>query len=468
MKRRRFLRGMGAVAVGLPFLEALDGREANADNGGYSPYAVFIREANGFAQATADEPERFFPSQTGAITKASLDAEPDRTVSVLSDYASKMTILRGVSWPFPGNGCGHSGGGNQVLTAARLSADFQSNESLPTGESIDSFIARQLHPGVEPLTLLSGPSSGYLNEVLSYTNVKVAGSDANQIRPAEHSPHNAYMDLFGLSALEPEVLERLKQQRKSVNDIVRADMQRLMARTDLSKDDRSRLEVHFDAIRDLEITMTCSLGDPEIAAMQAIQGDLDNPDGDFVIAMTKMHMDVMALAFACGAVRVGTLQIGHGNDHTEYWIFGERQQPFHWISHRISGDGADGSAPPIDGADVLHAEIDRIHADMVKYLCDRLSQYTIGSGTLLDSGLVVFTNDLSNKYHGYNNVPHVIIGSANDYIKTGHYLDAGDVTNNKLLNTIGAALGVVNASGGPLDDFGDASLEKGLITGMLA
>jgi hypothetical protein len=458
LTRRHVLRGLGGVVVGLPFLEALRPKNAAADDGGYAPYAIFMRQANGVAQEVGDEPERFFPSQLGALTQAGMAAESDRAVSVLADYADKLTIVRGVNFAFPGNGCGHSGGGNQVLTAARVSEDPAGNASLAMGESIDNLIARTLHePGVEPLTLYAGKMSGYIDEVLSYRGPM-------QLRSAERNPYNAYMDLFGLSALTPEALEKLKLSRQSVNDLVRGEMQRLMSRTDLSQADRERLDLHFTSIRDLEVNMSCELPQMDVDAMEAIQGGLGESDN--IITIAKMQMDIIALACACGVVRAATIQIGDGNDSTQYTIDGVKQYSYHWISHRIQGDGDTGADIP--DADILHHEIDKIHADMFKHLLDRLSSYSLGNGTLLDSGIAIWTNDLSNKYHSYDNVPFVCAGSCNDFLVTGQYLDAGDVNNNKLWNTVASAVGVRKEDGSYVDNFGDPSLEPGLIDAMLA
>jgi hypothetical protein len=459
ISRRHVLRGLGGVAVGLPFIEALRPRSAaKADDGGYAPYAVFMRQANGVQQATGDEPERFFPTALGALTTAGMTEDGDQAVNVLSEYADKLTILRGVNFAFPGNGCGHSGGGNQVLTAARVSDDPAGNASLAMGESIDNLIARSLHDeGVEPLTLYAGRMGGYLDEVLSYRGPM-------QLRSAERNPYNAYMDLFGLSSLPPEALEKLKQSRQSVNDLVRGEMQRLMSRSDLSQADRDRLDLHFTSIRDLEVNMSCELPQMEIDAMEAIQDAVGESDN--LITVAKMQMDIIALACACGVVRAATIQIGDGNDSTQYTINGQKQYSYHWISHRIQGDGDTGEDIP--DADLLHHEIDKIHADIFKHLLDKLASYTLGNGTLLDSGIAIWTNDLSNKYHGYNNVPFVCAGSCNDFLATGHYIDAGGVNNNKLWNTVASAVGVRNEDGGYVEDFGDPSLEGGLIDEMLA
>lgn len=457
LSRRHLLRGLGGVTLALPFLESLSPDTAHAENGGYTPYAIFVRQANGVAQEVGGEPERYFPYSLGPLTQADLEMQTDRAVSLIAEYAEKTTILRGINFGFPGNGCGHSGGGNQVLTAARVSQTPSGNESLAEGESIDNLIARKLHDdGVEPLTLYAGKMSGYINEVLSYRGPQ-------QLRPAERNPYNAYMDLFGLSSLSPEALERLRAARMSVNDLVRSEMQTLMARTDLSKRDVDRLDLHFSAIRDLEVNMSCELPQMDVDAMEAIQGGLG--DSDNIITITKMQMDIIALAVACGAVRAATLQIGDGNDSTQYTVNGVKQYSFHWISHRIQGDGDQGAEIP--NADVLHHEIDKIHLDMFKHLLDRLSSYSLGNGSLLDSGVTVMTNDLSNKYHSYQNVPFICVGSCNDFLETGNYIDAGGVTNNKLFNTLASAVGVRKDNGDYVDDFGDPSLDGGLIDAML-
>lgn len=455
--RRRFLKGLFGATLALPFLESLSPKKAEAGPGDVPPFAIFIRQANGVVQKTNDEPEMFWPAQTGIITKESLLAESDKTLSELADYASKLIFVKGVDFAFPGNGCGHSGGGNQCLTAAQVSLDPSGNESLAMGESIDNRIARELNaPGVEPLALYAGKKGGYINEVMSYRGEK-------QLRAAQENPHSAYMALFGLANLDQEALQKLATQRASVNDLVRDQMTALLSRTDLAKADRDRLDLHFQSIRDLEVSLACKLSDSEVGLMEGIAAACRANDN--IPTVTRMQMDIIALAMACGITRAVTLQIGDGNDSTEYTINGVKQKSFHKISHRIDSDGSEG--PPIDGAMFLHHEIDRIHARHFKYLLDKLSAYDLGSGPLLDFGVVVWLNDLSNLYHSYQDVPYILAGGASGFLKTGQFVDVGGVANNKLLSTIGAAMGCKNGAGGPLDDFGDPSLPKGLLTEIM-
>ncbi|MGK3962017.1 DUF1552 domain-containing protein [Sorangium sp. So ce118] len=455
--RRRVLKGLFGVTVALPFLETFAPRRAAAGAGDVPPFAIFMRQANGVAQAAGDEPEMFWPSETGPLSKESLERDSDRAVSELKDHASKLIMVRGVNFAFQANGCGHSGGGNQCLTAARVSDDPKGNESLAMGESIDNRIATELNaPGVEPLTLYAGKMAGYINEVLSYRGPKL-------LRAAERSPFNAYQKLFGLADVDTEVQRSLTARRTSVNDLVRGEMQSLMSRKDLSKSDRERLKLHFDSIRDLEVALACELPAERVAEMEAISPKVGSSDN--IEAVARMQMDIIALAMACGVTRAATLQVGDGNDGTEYTINGVRQKSYHKISHRIDGDGTSG--PPIEGAQELHHQIDRIHARMFKHLLDRLSSYELGSGTLLDHGVAVWLNDNADKYHSFRKVPYILAGGASGYLKTGQFVDV-KITNNKLLNTIGTAVGCTNGQGGPLDNFGDESLEGGLVDPIIA
>jgi hypothetical protein len=464
INRRLFLSGIGGVLVGLPLLEGLRPKSAAAAPPPEFRFAIFVRQGNGVAQKQGSEPERFWPTNLGPLTKASMAADNTRAVSELADYAEKLLLVRGCKYNFSTSGCGHADGGLQCLTAAKPDGP-NSNKALAMGESIDNRIVRALEPaGNEPLTLYAGPKSGYLDDVLSYRGAK-------DRRTAEGNPANAYRRLFGVPDANQDALAKLALQRKSVNDLVRGEMQSLMSKPQLSSADKDRLKLHFDAIRDLEVTMQCQLPKArydEIAGVPPSQVD----DGPMIETIVKMQMDIIALAVSCGKSHAITLQIGNGNDQTQYVIDGVTQERFHFISHRINSDGSSGD--PIPNADLKHHAIDRKFANFFKYLLDKLTMYTTPTGTLLDQGVAVWLNDLSSgPPHGSNNLPYVCAGSAGGFLKTGQYVEAAAVannkyvTNNKFLNTIGAAVGVKNAAGGPLDDFGDPSLEKGLIPQMM-
>ena len=56
---------------------------------------------------------------------------------------------------------------------------------------------------------------------------------------------------------------------------------------------------------------------------------------------------------------------------------------------------------------------------------------------LFDKSFVMWTNHVADgPSHSFKNVPTIIAGNAGGYLKQGQYLDAGNTTNNKLLNTL--------------------------------
>ena len=461
--RRRFLAGLGGATVALPFLESvrfLGPRRAAAEVVGATPvYSIFIRQGNGCQQADNGEPERFWPRATGALTRSTLEVDnADRAVAVLAPFADRLLLVRGTGFAFPGNGCGHSGGINQCLTAATILGDGA--DSLANGPSIDWVIAQNVNPpGVEPLNLMSAPQNAYIAHGLSY-------SGPGQLRGARNNPFAVYQDLVGLTGASQELLEQIARRRTSVNDLVRQDMQDLLARPYLSTSDKQRLQTHFDAIRDLEVGIGCTLTDGEVQAMQAIQEGAD--DDANRIAVSHMMMDLVALTFACDANRTATLQIGTGNDQTRYYVNGVLQNTYHRISHRIDGDGSEGA--PIPNADLLHHEIDKIFAGMFVHLLERLDMFPGPSGgTLLDDAVALWTNDLgAGVSHTYENIPQVLAGRGGGFLRTGQFIDAGGVTHNKLLNTVINAVGIRQAGGAYYDGFGDDSLDGGVISQMIA
>ncbi|MDQ3032992.1 MAG: DUF1552 domain-containing protein [Myxococcota bacterium] len=459
LNRRKFLIGAGGIAVALPLLESSMGRRALAGEDTRARFSVFVRAGNGVAQRSGDEPEQFWPRTTGTLTTAAMrDLDADRATTELADYASRLNLVKGINRPFGTPRCGHAESIPQCLTSARCSEGV-SNEPMSQGVSADWVIARAMNPeGREPLTLMSGGSSAYIAEALSW-------SAPNSRTNAERSPMNAYMRMMGLSSAPPEIQIRIAERRMSVNDLVRDQMSSLLGSSTISSRDRMRLQQHSDAIRDTEIRMSCDL-DPEIATAMAA---IDNPTANDVrVEVVRRHMELIAFAFSCDLNRVATLQVGDGNDGTQYDIGGTRLPRFHWISHRIYSDGGEGE--PIPDAVTLHHQIDRLQLQMFRHLLDQLDSYPSAyGGTLLDDSVAVWLNDLGNgPPHGGSNVPWLLAGSAGGFLRTGQFVDAGGVTINRVLNTIMSAVGVRKDDGTYVDDFGDSGLTGGLIDQIVA
>ncbi len=467
LDRRRFLLGLGGVAVALPFLESLHVPRASAGPDRFR-FAFFVRGGNGVAQEQRSwidgmeqvvEAEQFWPHELG-----SLDAlgtrDADRATSELAAFASRLNLVRGVNRPFNTPSCGHSDSIVQLLTSASI-VSGSSNDAAALGPSLDWRIASQLNaPGRDPMTLMAGPTDAYIKENLSWRG-------ANERTPAERSPLNQYMRMMGITSAPPEIQERILTRQNSVNDLVRDELQSLLSRRDLGALDRRRLQQHMEAIRDTELSLlSCESMDPMFMSRLAEITDVEG--NDVRTEVVKRHMEVLALAASCQYTHAGTLQVGEGNDQTQYEIDGTRLPRFHWISHRIYSDGAEGETIP--DAVTLHHQVDRLQLSLFRHLLERLDMFESPyGGTVLDDGVCVWVNDLSNgPPHGGENVPWVLAGSAGGRLRTGQYVDAGGVDYNRILNTIGAAVGCTKDDGSPLDDFGDASLTPGRIDALVA
>lgn len=471
VSRRTVLKGLGGAALALPVLESLSSTGARAADASTS-FAVFFRQASGVAcrqdTEVGEEPERFWPTELGPLTEATMAG---RAVDELSAYAPRLLIVKNVNMMDFNYGDGHARGALQGLTARGPTVEEAGGDSEAAGESIDHRIGRELNPdGRDSLFLYAGPNGGWLGGAcISYRG-------SGQRRAAQRNPWGAYESIVGDgTGLSPEEAAQVKTRQKSVNDLVRGQLERLMSSPKLSSSDRERLELHFDSIRETEVALACRFEEDQRSILETGSSVFDSNNGEDIITTVKLHMDVAALAIACGFTRSVAIQVGNGNDAATRYLnpeTGDRMENYHYISHRRLSHGSDGEI--IAGADLQHHYIDRYFGQMFRYLLDRLDAYQLpNGGSLLEAGIALWYNDNGNgPGHSRRNIPTVIAGSAGGFLKQGQYLEVSDgdsaPNHNQLLNTLGSAVGVRNAAGEPLDDFGDPSLNTGRLSELLA
>lgn len=463
MNRRTILRGIGGATMALPILEGLSSKAA-AQGAEQEPYAIFCRTGNGVCTAYPGGPlgaegEDFWPTATGALTSATMTG---RSIGELLAHKDKLLLVKGLRYGSAGDsGCGHAHGGLMSLTGTGPANPGAGEAARASGESIDHRIGRQLNPmGRESLALHASFNSDYLRYVTSYSGPSV-------LRNPITNPKLAFQLLFpdGNPNTGNAANTKLADRRKSVNDLVRGQMTRLLASPKLSAPDRRRLDLHQSSIRDLEVTLACGYDEATASEIETGSNNFNASDGPTVIRITKLHMDVAALAVACGYTRAVSIQIGNGNDQTRYVVNGETLPKFHHISHRIDSDGSAGNTLP--NAPAQHRAIDRLFAQTYAHLIEKLAAYELPDGSLLDHGVSVFLNDLGNPNHSYQNLPWILAGGSKLGFKQGQYMDIGATIHNKMLNTIGAAVGLKSGDGQPLHDFGNTSLATGNIPQML-
>lgn len=461
ISRRIVLRGFGGAVITLPFLESF-GRPDPVSADSESSYAIFFRQANGVAAAQntelGSEPERFWPRNTGALDMANVEG---RTLEELDGYLDKLLVVGNVNSEGFDYGDGHARGALQCLTARGPTVTGAGGGSEAAGMSIDHYLGQELNgDGRESWFMYAGRNSGWLGGAcISYRGPGTRRSPL-------HNPYDGYMSLVGGDAgLSAEAQRQLAERGRSVNDLVRSQLVRLMSHPRLSTKDRDRLEVHQAAIRDLEVRMSCQLPEDRERELMGIGTSYESSIGDEVLATARLQMDVAALAIACGQTRSVAIQVGAGNDgNTRYTNLdtGAEMENFHYLSHRRLSHDSSGSV--ISNSDVLHSMVDRQFARVFRHLLDRLSEYDMPSGgTLLDCGISCWLNDLGNgPAHSRSNLPWILAGSAEGVLKNGEYVELSGGDNNavnhaQLLNTIATAVGV------PTDNFGDPSLPGGTL-----
>src|SRR6188768_2740288 len=481
MNRRAVLRGAGGLMLGLPLLETFLPREASAQTAVRSPFVLLVVGDNGVVQAgvnlsVSTEPERFWPTATGALTKASMTADKAaRSTGELADYAEKLLVVRGINLPYNSNGCSHSAADAQILTAAKITTGSTNCKAM--GISVDTAIAKAKNPaGRDPLVLHAGMFSpgGTGFDIPGY----VSYITPQQPRVYIDTPYKAYQAIIGAigngstgTSAEAQALVQRGARSKSINDILRPQISALLARSDLSTSDRARLDQHLTAIRDIEVKMatttTFTIPAADVATMKSMDGKpYDQSTRDTAV---KLFMDLMAFSAAADYSRVAVLKIGDRIDDHVYTYNGKSAK-FHDVSHRTLG-----SEVSID----FHHYIDRMMLNYYKHLLDKLSTYTTPTGPLLDQGVAIYCNQCATGAHSFSNIPWIQAGSANGYFKKGQYLAVGTGQQpsgsqdgkggdpsvsgvNKMLNT------VLNAAGVSKDDFGDASLPKGILSELKA
>jgi hypothetical protein len=480
MNRRMVLRGAGGLMLGLPLLETFMPRKAAAQTAMRSPFVLIVVGDNGVVQAgvnlsVGSEPEKFWPTATGALTKASMTADKaTRSTGELADYADKLLVVKGINLPYSSTGCSHSAADAQILTSAKITAGSTNCKAM--GISVDTAIAKAKNPaGRDPLVLHAGMFSpgGTGFDIPGY----VSYITPQQPRVYIDSPYKAYQAIIGAVGT-PSADAQAQMQRaarsKSINDLLRPQIQALLSRTDLSTSDRARLDQHLTAIRNIEVTMsttTLTIPDADVATMKTIDPKpYDQSTRDTAV---KLFMELMAFSAAADYSRVAVLKIGDRIDDHVYTYNGQSAK-FHDVSHRQVANAVD-----------FHHYIDRMMLNYYKYLLDAVSAYSTPTGPLLDQGVTIYCNQCATGAHSFSNIPWIQAGTANGYFKKGQYVVVGTGQQpggsqdgkggdgsvsgvNKMLNTLLTAAGVTKTGGAPTDDFGEPSLPKGIFTELKA
>jgi len=442
MSRRAVLRGAGGAVIALPLLDAM--RPLRRAHAAPSPkkFVVFF-SPNG---TLADE---------WRPTLGPSGAETDFTLSPilepLTPFQQDIVVVQGVDQQ-GGGGDGHQNGIGGMLTGQSLNpGPFQGGGGSPPagwagGISVDQRIAAVVGVGTRFRSLELGVQVGSAD---NWGRMSYLGSDRPV--PPESDPGRAYARIFSDFHTDPAELARLRARRKSILDAVGDQYSSVIAR--LGGEDKAKLDAHLGSIREIESrigaseTMAPGCVDPG-APSASLAIDLN----DNFPAVGELQMDLLVMALTCGLTRVASLQWSRSVSHVRFTWLGINDG-HHDLSHL--GDDDPNAVSSL-------TKINNWYAARYASLLDRMKKVSDGDGTLLDSTLLLWSNELAKgNTHSRIDAPYVLAGRAGGALRTGRYLRYdGTVPHNNLLVSLLQAMdlpdtrfGKAEWCTGPLDNL---------------
>ena len=212
----------------------------------------------------------------------------------------------------------------------------------------------------------------------------------------------------------------------------------------LSSNDKARLNDHMDMVADLARrfdaaapAVTTKAGGVGAACdpQAGNTGNTDNTDDMYSPVygdLKNWHEDynaVFAAAIACGASRIATVRVENtfhkSSNFTVDW-----EQWHDPIAHRAAmtrSNWASSGNLPEHPQDTLVSAKNNFYRDAYVDLVGRLDAIDAGDGTsLLDKGLVMWSQESGPVTHEMDSTPVITAGSVDGYFNTGHYFDFRD------------------------------------------
>lgn len=445
LDRRALLRTLGAGAALAPFLPLLD-RDARAQSGFPKRLVLW-----------------FFP--TGSVlsqwrpTGGETDFVLSEILKPLEPWRSRLLVVDGVSHVAGGSALGnhpHGQGMSWCWTASWPGKDGPAQDSPIKGTSVDQYVASRVGAMSKFKSLQLGVTSG---QVGTGDSARYA-SMVNYARvPNEISPYAVYDRLFkdlmpGTSAPDTSAFDKLRAQRKSIMDLVRAEITALSPK--LGADERQKLDAHLTGLREMEGRLqNPAAGAGTAGCQQPVlpSGRLEvNTTWNNMPTLGAMQMDFAAAALACDLTRVVNLQ----------WACGYPQNHYPFLNvdvhhHQTSHQGTNNAT-----ATRQLVTINNWYSQQLASFLERLSKIKEGSGSVLDNTLILTSSEIATSgTHDWKAMPFLIAGNAGGALRTGRYLKTTGGTSNRLFVSICHAMGLTD-----VQRFGDTDTGSGPLGGL--
>jgi hypothetical protein len=413
--RRSFLRQLGGAALGLPAL--LRGFEARAAGLPPARRLLVIHHPVGTIR------DRWLP--TGGPNSLTLSP----ILAPFEPLRSHMTVVDGLDIVASRSGARtHEGGMVAIMTGQPTFGKIGQQDHIAGGASIDQIFLAQ-SPGLRgrpfPSLQLAADTRSDRDEisprVMSYAEPPAPGKRAPLF--PEMQPVTVYKRILGSMLPDggtPEAVARIRARRASVLDLIRGDLGRLRALVPAAE--RSKLDAHGEAIRELEHTfdqaITVPTGRCMAPAAPKAYPDTTNEFGTnpYHAEVGQLHLALVRTAFACDLTRVATFMWAPGTNHVTFGgLFpGMKTSEHHPPSHSTAA----AELKSLEMIDTWYSA--RTSEALQEWL--KLPDPS-GQGSLLDNTVVVYLSELARGYdHDFRNTPLVLFGGAGSRLPGGRLL----------------------------------------------
>jgi len=438
LDRRRLLQYLGSSAIALPFMRTLFDTKAWGATPGKR--AVFMYYPDGTIR------QHFQPSVDGVISNL-----PEIT-SPLMGVREDIIIPKGIDYRTEGS---HEGGARYCLTGGEG----------PNGRySIDSYLADTIGRNSLIPALRLGIGSGFQN---GGNHISFLRSGTNAV--IYDNPFDVFYSIFG-NAANPLNLQdegMVRNGKKSILDFALADLRSLQNR--LGQVEREKLEVHVEAIREIERRMlqraeggggAATASCENTANMRGLRVPVQETEYPPTIHRNEnfgligdIMMDLAFQAMACGVTQVVVLQWSNAVSPTFFNFPGGPNiaREHHDLSHYGDPDGE-------KAKDFVSCQA--WFMEKLAGLLERMKSATEGDHNLLYNAAVLAVTEIADgDRHDFVNMPLVLAGQAGGHFRTGRTITAPG-SHNQILISILQALGL------PDQSFGDPNLGQGGITAL--
>lgn len=431
MPRRAWMGGLLGAAAAWPLGSLLGASRARAS--GRAERLIVFYFPDGIAGRSQDGEPGLFDAreEAGRVVLGEL-------LGPLGAIAAQCTFVNGLNMGAADEGS-HPGGAKKLLTATDGGMGESIDQRLARGIGADAPF-RHLYLGVQATV---GGASG--DKHISYPSPGLS-------TPPEDDPVRAFSRLFAgagpTSGPDPRAIDR------SILDVALADLRDL--RTRLGGAERARLDLHAEALREVEMRLaagstigSCEMPGAELPSIPA--SELHAPERFDEIV--RAQIEVMVTAMACGLSRIGVLQCAH---HTSELVMSripgtEMFDPgYDMRSHQASHYGARHDRGNRLFTSYLAQR--RYFVDRFRMLLEALAARPEGDGTMLDHSVVLLASEVSDgNTHSHHDMPFVIGGRGGGCLAPDRVLAASGRRHAELLVALAQALGE------PIDRFGDTA-----------